>query len=189
MNVPLDFLSAAAIEVLSLDNASAYTKLIVQGPGNSAARKLLDKLIPGDLFQPASGIAPARQKAALAGLWLWHDWLDESHSLSQDLPDPTGSFWHAIMHRREGDFSNSKYWYAKTAGHPALTILAGQAPALVNSMPADKQLLKIVARGFDPNALVDLVEQVDHKPHDPSRAAAISLQQLEWRVLFDFCRK
>ena len=185
----VDRLSTAAMEVLSLGAADAYSELVVRGAGNPAARRLLENLVPADLFQPVSGVSPSRQKAALAGLWLWHDWLDESHSISQELHDSTGSFWHAIMHRREGDFSNSKYWYAKTSGHPALTTLAGQAPALVNSMPADKRLLKITMHGFDPNALVDLIEFVHDNPNDSSRSAAVSLQQLEWRVLFDYCRK
>jgi hypothetical protein len=89
------------------------------------------------------------------------------------------------MHRREGDFSNSKYWYAKAAGHPALATIAAQAGAVLNPLPADRMLLKITARGFDPNALVDLVELVHESPDDPRHSAAVALQQLEWRALFD----
>ena len=48
--------------------------------------------------------------ACLAGLWLHHNFLDESHTLSQDIDTTTGSYWHAIMHRREGDYGNAKYW-------------------------------------------------------------------------------
>src|SRR5436190_15268648 len=33
-------------------------------------------------------------KACLAGLWLYHDFLEESHVLSQDIDTPTGSYWH-----------------------------------------------------------------------------------------------
>ena len=47
----------------------------------------------------------------LAGVWLLHDYLDESHTISQRIDTPSGSFWHGIMHRREGDFSNAKYWF------------------------------------------------------------------------------
>src|SRR4051812_4745927 len=45
-----------------------------------------------------------------AGLWLYVDDLDRSHTVSQSITDATGSFWHGIMHRREGDFANSHYW-------------------------------------------------------------------------------
>ena len=40
----------------------------------------------------------------LCGLWLLHDFLDESHSLSQEITTDTGSYWHGIMHRREPDY-------------------------------------------------------------------------------------
>src|SRR5438309_64877 len=55
-----------------------------------------------------------------AGLWLYVDDLDRCHSICQDLPDPTGAFWHGIMHRREGDFSNSHYWIRRAERHPLL---------------------------------------------------------------------
>ncbi len=56
-----------------------------------------------------------------AGLWLYVDDLDRSHVISQSIKDKTGSYWHAIMHRREGDFSNSRYWHNRAAEHPLLT--------------------------------------------------------------------
>src|SRR5439155_27265178 len=56
------------------------------------------------LFAPATVRDRLMGSACLAGLWLWFDYLDESHSLSQDIHTPEGSFWHGIMHRREGDF-------------------------------------------------------------------------------------
>src|SRR5688500_4990238 len=51
--------------------------------------------------------------ACMAGLWLYHDFLDESHAISQDLHTVEGSYWHAIMHRREPDAWNSKYWFRR----------------------------------------------------------------------------
>ena len=46
--------------------------------------------------------------ACLAGLWLYHDYLDESHAVSQSIHTPAGSYWHGLMHRREPDFANPK---------------------------------------------------------------------------------
>ena len=54
-----------------------------------------------------------------AGLLLWNDDLEASHTISQGISTPTGSFWHAIMHRREGDASNSLYWWRRVGNHPA----------------------------------------------------------------------
>ena len=63
-------------------------------------------------------------KACVSGLWLLHNYLDESHEISQSLSTAEGSWWHAIMHRLEGDFGNSKYWYRSTGDHPAFKVIA-----------------------------------------------------------------
>lgn len=55
-----------------------------------------------------------------AGIWLYVDDLHRSHEISQGISNATGSYWHAIMHRREGDFWNSKYWWRQVGNHPAL---------------------------------------------------------------------
>src|SRR5690606_33004536 len=76
--------------------------------------------------------AVAELPELVAGLWLYVDELDRSHQASQRIETPTGSFWHAIMHRREGDVSNSKYWFRRTGKHPAMsriTVAGGSAGA------------------------------------------------------------
>ena len=47
---------------------------------------------------------------ALAGDW------DGAHNIAQDYSDSTANWIHAVLHKIEGDSSNSKYWYAKTKG-------------------------------------------------------------------------
>jgi hypothetical protein len=183
----IDVRSSLTLKIITA-NPRAYEALVVEGGTPALARDLLEKVLPEQLLE-GSAKSSVAARSMLAGLWLWHDGLNESHRIAQSLSDSTGSFWHAIMHRREGDFSNSKYWYARAAGHPAINVLAAQAGSLIADYPADQRLLRIVARGFDPNALVDLVEQVHQTPDDPSHRAAVSLQQLEWRILFDQCGK
>ena len=82
----------------------------------------------------AAPAAPAEDRlaaaAALSGLWLWHDFLDASHTISQAIDTADGSLWHAIMHRREGDFSNAKYWYRKVGEHPAYRSIAAKVDAI-----------------------------------------------------------
>src|SRR3954447_8004303 len=119
----LDFLSPPVTAVLEADAQAAYRHLVVQGTTPPGAREMLGGLYPDDLIKlPVRDVAYAR--AMLAGLWLWHDGLNESHEISQALPSATGSFWHAIMHCREGDFSNAKYWYARCRSHPVIGQLA-----------------------------------------------------------------
>ncbi len=43
------------------------------------------------------------------------DW-DQSHKIAQDYSDNTANWIHAVLHKIEGDASNSRYWYACTAG-------------------------------------------------------------------------
>jgi hypothetical protein len=184
----LDSLSPAAREVLRINVSDAYTRLVVDANGNREAREKLAKMGARDIFaKPGSGGDEAT--AILAGLWLWHDWLEQSHKLAQSLQTDSGSFWHAIMHRREGDFSNSKYWYARCASHPILTALATAAGDAINPFPADKSVVKIAHRGWDADAFVDLVEAVHDHPGDPRHNLAVALQQLEWRMLFDYCMR
>jgi hypothetical protein len=121
----------------------------------------------------------------LAGLYLWHDCLDDAHRLSQDVHTPDGSFFHAIVHRREGDFWNSKYWFNKCRGHAILPAIARRGADLVNAAPADKSLLRLTLGDWDPHAFVDLVEALADAPADARRGVVVALQRTEWRALFE----
>ncbi len=183
-----DALSPVARQVLMLDLPEAYRRLVVDGHGNPHARSMLEGATGERLLSmPVASHDDAT--AMLAGLWLWHDWLEESHRLAQAVTTPTGSFWHAIMHRREGDFGNSRYWYARCAGHPVMQAMIQHAAPILHPMPADNILLRLIGREWNPSAFVDLVETVHDQPNDPRHAAAVSLQQVEWRLLFDFCTR
>jgi hypothetical protein len=109
----------------------------------------------------------------LSGLWLLHDFLEESHTLSQEIETSTGSYWHAIMHRREPDPGNSKYWWRRVGKHSVLNLLVEQAPALGY-------------RFSDPYAFVDFVEQV-RDIGSAEEETAKRIQRLEWELLFDYC--
>jgi len=76
-------------------------------------------LAPNELFE--SAILNADDAAAVvAGLLLWADCLDEAHKIIQEISTTTGSFWHGIMHRREPDYENSRYWFQRVGDHLAL---------------------------------------------------------------------
>lgn len=108
-------------------------------PLHNAMPALIPALPPSD--DPlALAVQQALQNPALqhrphlhAALLLYADLLDQSHSVSQNLHDPAGSAWHAIMHRREADFDNSLYWWSKAANSP---IPLHQARELVNTCRA-----------------------------------------------------
>jgi hypothetical protein len=149
-------------------------RLMPLGPGNPdpSIRERLSQFQPlTDWGKPVRH--PSFARAAHAGLWLYHDFLDESHSISQELEDATGSFWHAIMHRREPDAFNSKYWWRRVAAHPVLAELVRQAPALGY----------IYTTPFD---FVDFCERV-RGTGGVEELLAQRVQLLEWQRLMIFC--
>jgi hypothetical protein len=150
------------------------------------ARLPLAPLGPGAPDLPARETLTALENAAFgrvadsdmaaacrAGLWLAFNFLDESHALSQELHTADGSFWHAIMHRREPDASNSKYWWRKVGDHPVLDQLREHAPALGYPFTS-------------PEAFVDFCERA-RGTGSADEELARRVQLLEWQLLFDHC--
>ena len=132
----------------------------------------------------------------LSGIWLLYDQLDRSHDFSQQIKTSAGSFWHGIMHRREGDFSNAKYWFRSVGDHPLYESLAEEArriaalhaptqPRPTQHGPED-QIDPFAADGWDPFAFVDACEAAVRRG-ESSEPLLVAIQQREWELLFDFC--
>jgi hypothetical protein len=57
---------------------------------------------------------------AQAGLWLYvGDW-ERAHDICQ-IDESATAGWHAVIHRREGDFSNALYWHRRAGTDDSLT--------------------------------------------------------------------
>jgi len=161
----------------AIDELLAIPHPVSLGPGtpNKAASDKLGGLDVAKLFAPVPIRDTEMARACLAGLWLRFDYLDESHSISQELHGPEGSFWHAIMHRREGDFSNSKYWWRRVGSHPVYAALGEEA----------RRFGVFASAKWDPNAFVDRVEAAGSADTE----VLARLQDREWTLLFDHCRR
>ena len=95
--------------------------------GEGALHAALKPLLVGGIGDHLTGVAASRQMECLSGLWLIAGDIHASHSISQDLPSAEGSFLHGIMHRREGDFGNSKYWFRRVGSHPVFEQIAHES--------------------------------------------------------------
>ena len=135
-----------------LPNHQAMSSLVVAQPPQTAAIDTVETVLQHD--------ALARRPALQAAVWLYADDLDRSHKICQAIDDATGSYWHGIMHRREGDFPNSHHWFRKVGDHPAIALI-----------------------GYDPHAFIDAVEQ----RHNEAAEDLVALQRREWETLFSWC--
>ncbi|HEX3996944.1 MAG TPA: hypothetical protein VHX65_00150 [Pirellulales bacterium] len=167
------------------------------GPGRAvaAAAKKLQSLSLDEAFAPHRIVDAEMAEACLAGLWLMYDHLDESHTISQSIETPTGSYWHAILHRREGDFSNSKYWFHRVAAHPVFGPLAEAArqiasqPSFTDGEPGRNAVGLFgnsAGGGWNPFRFVDLCE-AQLRSRSPIEQPCRLIQQQECRLLFEFC--
>ena len=159
------------------------------GPGKpdaaqeSLLRELtIEKAFAGQDLRDADAAA-----CCISAAWLWHDFLDPSHQISQEIKTSSGSFWHAIMHRREEDFSNSKYWFRQVDGHEVYAIIAEAAEPILSHYENPTDIRPLAEDGsWDPFAFVDLCQQAGET--DGSLPALCQqLTRLEWQLLFDFC--
>lgn len=104
-----------------------------------------------------------------SALWLLAGDLDRSHTISQDMPSAEGSFWHGIMHRRENDFSNAKYWFRRVGNHAAFAQISRLHPGVYD----------------DPMSFIDCVEAALRGGGDDTGLR--EAQWTEWQCLMDNC--
>jgi hypothetical protein len=155
------------------------------GVPDRAALERLGVLRLDEVFAPH----PLRDRqaagACLAGLLLYFDCLDESHALSQGLETAEGSYWHALMHRREPDFWNSKYWFKCVGTHPVYAALRDAAAKVAEGQTGQAAFLTTQA-SWNPAAFVDLCE-ASFDEASPEYELCRQVQRAEWELLFAYC--
>lgn len=117
--------------------------------------------------------APPRVRSALH---LWNDSLSRCHALAQDIEDATGGYLHGVMHRREPDYPNAKYWFRRVGRHPLFPDVHREAIKWTGHFMASE---------WDPFRMVDLCEEA---AGDPVLEKALrEAQAREMALLAAFC--
>ena len=152
------------------------------GTANEKVLGALSGLAVNDLFAGERVTNNELAEACRSGLYLAANDLTTSHTISQDLPSSSGSYWHAIMHRREPDYSNSAYWFRKVGSHPIFSDLPS---AIKQRLPHAESGLGNLLQEWDPFDFNSICEQQLHGGDFQNLCNEV--QAVEWAVLFDYC--
>jgi hypothetical protein len=152
--------------------------------GTLSESKLMDTLKP---LASAAWMPLRRLELIRALLLLWHDHLESAHTVAQSVEDADGNFIHAIMHRREPDAGNSKYWWRRVGDHAAFPELVRRVERLVGLHGDRDYVQRLVASGrWNAAAFVDACARAMDLPDaDPTVKLLREIQRAETEVLLE----
>ena len=157
-----------------------------QGETDSSIESLFNGLTEILAFEEFEIKDQAMAKSCVAGIYLLNNRLEASHIISQKIENPTGSYWHGLMHRREPDFSNSKYWFRKVKKHPIWIDLCPSAKELAKEYRSDAATDFLQKQDvWNPFAFIDLCESVLGSRSEKEKLCR-EIQICEWKLLFDY---
>src|SRR5262245_48595156 len=164
-------------------------RLPVLGPGSpdDSTRARLSVLTVEMAFDNRHDVDQDAARCCLSALWLWHDFLDESHGISQEIETIDGSYWHGIMHRREPDYGNAKYWFRRVPSHAIFEPLAAAAREKAMKTQLDEPAKFLATqKSWDAFRFVDLCEAIT-RGRSRCEQVASEVARIEWQLLFDHC--
>lgn len=163
------FTSAITEVIEKLEAGNPLPPLVPKSTWSNELTTELLALSIEDLFDGETLKDDIFGKAIKSGLLLWNDALDDSHDISQELSNNTGSYWHGIMHRREPDYSNAKYWFGRVGTHPIFPKLRERAIAIAKEVqnPSDTlaQITQTIENDphWDPYQFIDWCQKIENE--------------------------
>ncbi len=136
----------------------------------------------------AGKLPPLAGRLIRATVLLWHDHLAAAHVVAQEIETSDGSYVHAIMHRREADYGNAKYWFRRVGAHACSPELAAKTAALLQIQPAAGLTVKLAVERnrWDPYAFIDECEAAAGQTASaPRTELLLAIQKIEFEVLLE----
>jgi len=106
------------------------------------------------------------------------DALDAAHRIFQDDSSDMGSYWHGVMHRREGDFDNARYWFRRAGRLPISGKMHGAAAQVSANMAKQAS--------WDAYLLTGMCEQAKFGDAE-AVPECLRLQRVEFDELLGYC--
>ena len=160
------------------------------GPGprpGTTTEKALNQSLDDLLVGP--NLPPVQRQLIRALILLWHDHLDSAHVMALEIENPDGSLLHAIVHRRERDYSNALFWLRRAGRHPAYPEIARRAAFFLDTTENQSLRVKLLADAeWSALAFVGLCKQVAGNENAQTMTLS-EIQRLESEALLEhFCR-
>ena len=149
-----------------------------KGPLDSALVRDL-KTAGDDMLAGAKVLADATMFALVKGsLFYALDALPEAHAIFQESNDDEASYWHGMLHRREGDFDNARYWFRRAGVLPFFADAHREAGPHSDTMARQSN--------WDPYLFTGQCEQ-ERFGADELTGELRALQRVEFHAIFDYC--
>jgi hypothetical protein len=131
-----------------MDRYSEFIDRVLRADG--LLRKLIPLILDRSLWREVTAVDDAKLAGAAkikpkefalvrGGLLYALDDLDGCHRVFQEVSSDLGSYWHGMMHRREGDFDNARYWFRRAGSLPVFGRLHGEVADTPRTWPGNSR--------------------------------------------------